>query len=126
MNQEGYYTACHSNKEGLVPANFIQEIEVKNKKRFLSRIQELNNVSSSRFVLCEKMECLPSISYLCAIQYLPFILYVYLCLYMFNISVLVFLHYYFTCCVPFTLCALFQICVPFGSKKLPDITNMLI
>lgn len=44
MDDQGYYTACHSNSEGLVPANFVQEIDVKDKNGLLSRVSDWNEV----------------------------------------------------------------------------------
>ena len=44
MDEQGYYTARHSNTEGLVPANFVQEIEVKNKDKMLSSVEDFNEV----------------------------------------------------------------------------------
>jgi len=49
MNSQGYYTAWHNNQEGLVPANFIQEIEVKDTQALMNRSSHVS-LSSSNYI----------------------------------------------------------------------------
>ena len=45
MNDQGYYIARYNGQEGVVPANFIQEIQVKDAKYLINRASLMNEVS---------------------------------------------------------------------------------